>query len=506
MKKPAHISVLNRVLAVVLITLAALTFATSARAASGNVQVCRPNTTCTIGEFLYNDDYGVINDATCKFTSRYPDGSSFVDNETMPTPSDSDGWYKYDINTPETTGSYRSTICCETGGEKICLDKSFDVQADPAAVAAANTLTKEDVADSVWGADVSSYNIPGSFGSMLNNMVPTAEDIAKETWNYSDRSLSSFENIINQIFKQSGDSVTNNNTIFNDKGSLTTTGFAGIGGIFLLGFLLVSSSIALYVRHKQLTQEEVEELEKESKKKSKKEKKSEPQEEVMIQSPFSKFTHSLGFSVLLLIFGLGIGVASGVFAGKIMFSTSTNKEAVAKTEQKEVLSDIVDAQNEKINEEASKSATLINVEVPEGSSVNVRDLPDTKGIVLTKITQTQEFEKAGEEGDWFQIDLPDSIKDSAFDKGWVSKKFAVEVSKETQESDKTATPSSKNAKTLTILDTPTGFLRIRKSPWGEEIGKAEPGEKYEYLKEDDEWTQIILKDGTGWVYSQYVSK
>ena len=63
-------------------------------------------------------------------------------------------------------------------------------------------------------------------------------------------------------------------------------------------------------------------------------------------------------------------------------------------------------------------------------------------------------------------------------------------------------------KTVTILPTPTGWLRVRSKPGtdGEEIAKVNTGEKYAYIEQlDTGWTQIVLTDGTkGYVASKYV--
>ncbi len=63
-------------------------------------------------------------------------------------------------------------------------------------------------------------------------------------------------------------------------------------------------------------------------------------------------------------------------------------------------------------------------------------------------------------------------------------------------------------KTLTILSTPTGWLRVRSKPGtdGEEIAKVNTGETYTYIEQlDTGWTQIVLTDGTkGYVASKYV--
>jgi len=72
------------------------------------------------------------------------------------------------------------------------------------------------------------------------------------------------------------------------------------------------------------------------------------------------------------------------------------------------------------------------------------------------------------------------------------------------------TPSSKPSITkILILETPTGFLRVRKDPslGGDQVGQVLPGEKYDLLDEQSGWYKIKLKDGTvGWVSSQYAQK
>lgn len=62
---------------------------------------------------------------------------------------------------------------------------------------------------------------------------------------------------------------------------------------------------------------------------------------------------------------------------------------------------------------------------------------------------------------------------------------------------------------ILILDTPTGFLRVRDQPSlnGNQVGQVLPGEKYDLLEEQNGWYKIKLKDGTlGWVSSQYAQK
>jgi uncharacterized protein YgiM (DUF1202 family) len=58
-----------------------------------------------------------------------------------------------------------------------------------------------------------------------------------------------------------------------------------------------------------------------------------------------------------------------------------------------------------------------------------------------------------------------------------------------------------------ILDTPTGYLRVREEPSSQskEIGQVNPGEKYDYLESnsDRSWHKIQLEGLTGWVSSEY---
>jgi len=72
----------------------------------------------------------------------------------------------------------------------------------------------------------------------------------------------------------------------------------------------------------------------------------------------------------------------------------------------------------------------------------------------------------------------------------------------------TASPVPTISKIL-ILDTPTGFLRVRREPSiaSDEIGRVLPGEKYDLLEEQNSWFKIKLKDNSsGWVSSQYSQK
>lgn len=60
-----------------------------------------------------------------------------------------------------------------------------------------------------------------------------------------------------------------------------------------------------------------------------------------------------------------------------------------------------------------------------------------------------------------------------------------------------------------ILDTPTGFLRVRESGSlaAAEVGRVNPGETFDLVSEKEGWFAIRLKDDkTGWISSQYAKK
>ena len=63
--------------------------------------------------------------------------------------------------------------------------------------------------------------------------------------------------------------------------------------------------------------------------------------------------------------------------------------------------------------------------------------------------------------------------------------------------------------TLTIKETPTGYLNVRSEPSvnGSIVDKVDPGEKFTYTEEKDGWYKIKLSSGDeGWVSGDYIEK
>lgn len=80
----------------------------------------------------------------------------------------------------------------------------------------------------------------------------------------------------------------------------------------------------------------------------------------------------------------------------------------------------------------------------------------------------------------------------------------------TKEDKKTASPAaSLTISKVIILDTPTGFLRVRQSDSvsADQVATVNPGDKLDLISEKDEWFEVRLSSGsTGWISATYARK
>ncbi len=83
-------------------------------------------------------------------------------------------------------------------------------------------------------------------------------------------------------------------------------------------------------------------------------------------------------------------------------------------------------------------------------------------------------------------------------------------SSQNETKEKSASPSASPTITrIVILETPTGFLRVREegSLNAAEIGRVNPGETYDLINEKQGWFEIRFKeDKNGWISSRYAKK
>lgn len=150
---------------------------------AGDYQQCNTSSTCTIGEYLYDDNYSPLTGTSCTLTSKYPDGTTYLNNVALTGAAD--GWYKYDASIGTTEGLYHSTICCTPASGTLCIDKSFEVKAP-----SGSSLTPA----AIWG--YSDRTLTG-YGTLVSDI-----------WSYSGRTLTSFGSLVSDIWGYSGRTLT----------------------------------------------------------------------------------------------------------------------------------------------------------------------------------------------------------------------------------------------------------------------------------------------------------
>ncbi len=187
-------------LAIVASLAVAPAFSSEVQAAAGGMQNCTVGDTCTIGEFLYDDNSTALIGADCTLTSKNPDGSAHLTSQAMT--GQSDGWYAYEFISPATTGLYRATISCVISDDTVSIDKSFQI----GEAAAAASVDEEAIADAVWGSSSRSLT---SFGTLVSDI-----------WNYSGRTVTSFGTLIADIWASATRTLTGSTL---SSGSLATT-------------------------------------------------------------------------------------------------------------------------------------------------------------------------------------------------------------------------------------------------------------------------------------------
>jgi len=75
--------------------------------------------------------------------------------------------------------------------------------------------------------------------------------------------------------------------------------------------------------------------------------------------------------------------------------------------------------------------------------------------------------------------------------------------------DSASASATTTSEQIEILDTPTGWLRVRSGPatTASETAKIDPGDIFPFLGEENDWYQIELEDGSkGWISGRYAKK
>lgn len=165
-------------------------------------QACTLGENCTVGEFLYDDDYEVITTGyTCTLTSKDPSGNSYLSQTLTPT---ADGWYAHTFDTTGATqGQYRGQVCCinDTTLEKICLDKTFTISES-------SSLTATDVENAVLDAQTSDHTTTGSVGEAIGAAAAGSSLTPADIWTYNNRSLTDFGSLVSNIWNSNTRTLT----------------------------------------------------------------------------------------------------------------------------------------------------------------------------------------------------------------------------------------------------------------------------------------------------------
>lgn len=119
-------------------------------------------------------------------------------------------------------------------------------------------------------------------------------------------------------------------------------------------------------------------------------------------------------------------------------------------------------------------------------NVNVREGPSTEYDVISQVNKDERYPLIDENDDWVQIDLSGQ-------KGWVSKDFIEEQTKES---------GSDNDIVFTIEN--KVHLRKEATSDSDILTFAEPGDVLTLIEEIDDWYEVELGDETGYVYKQSI--
>jgi len=190
-----------------------------------------------------------------------------------------------------------------------------------------------------------------------------------------------------------------------------------------------------------------------------------------------------------------LNVRQNIFA----FQSANNKSSQDQTPTQAVMGDSAEG-------ETVSDGKDINIFVPKDSVVDVFSEPVLTSTVSASLKGSQSAKETKRQDNWVRVSFEGN--EGKLVNGWVDGDF-VENQEETQAGEtEQQIPSEKAIGTpasITITDTPTGFLRVRSSPGGEELTRVNPSDTYPLIQKDSGWVQIVLEDGTlGWVSEQYV--
>lgn len=138
--------------------------------------------------------------------------------------------------------------------------------------------------------------------------------------------------------------------------------------------------------------------------------------------------------------------------------------------------------------------TVIKQGVITGNSLNVRTSPDTNSEVIGKLNSGTTVDILSQENTWTEITFQGQ-------NAWISSQY-IQAGKKQEKQEKQQETNDNGTITASSLN-----VREKPSLNGNIIGSVSQGDNFHILKEENNWMNIELPNGTnGWVASWYVNK
>ncbi len=186
--------------------------------------------------------------ATVALTVYDRDGSVVTGFDGVSMTHIANGIYRYAMTTPVAEGTYAASVVASSPTAYGVGD--FHIASWANKIAASSTI-----ADAVWDEQRGGHTASGSFGEALQNIVPTALEIASSTWSYTGASLDTAGNAISkvwsfatrklssrQIADEAGEHIAQEENVASNVWSETQSGYA-VSGTF--GYYLNSRISAI---------------------------------------------------------------------------------------------------------------------------------------------------------------------------------------------------------------------------------------------------------------------
>ncbi len=169
-----------------------------------------------------------------------------------------------------------------------------------------------------------------------------------------------------------------------------------------------------------------------------------------------------------------------------------------------------------LEEATSQKPQLLITSIPEGAMVTIDSVPTGATPLTTDSLSASEHEIEIQKQGFSKKTI--RIRSVENHKLIVNAMLGTEGAQEAEDSLVTPTPEIVNVTTtpapavnitVTILDTPNGFLRVRDGAGTtfKEVARVNTGETFNLADEQTGWYQITLTDGTtGWISSSFAKK